>query len=167
MLRSTLAAIALVAFAMPGVPAAAQDAGFTPIGDFAEYRVDGLRDGVHEGAPVHFLDMTLRNRSTTTTFPATIQEVRWQGRSTGQEARPLHRDLTRFGMYDFIEPAETVSVTYVIPARADIEGVTVEYPKAGDGPRGRTWTWDELRSGDLAGEGEDSASSSTSYLGNG
>lgn len=126
-------------------PAIAQTVGFVAIDDFAEYRIDGARRGLHDGANVRILDVTLRNKSEITTFPGTIQEVRWQGRTSGAEVRALKRDLTPFGMYDqTISPGQTVSVSYVIPDREDILGVTIDYPRATTGTATRSLSWAEL-----------------------
>lgn len=134
---------ALTASAACAQPAA----GFTPIGTRAEYRIDGVRDGVHNGAPVRFLDVTLRNLHPDTTFAGSIQEVWWQGRGVGGEVMAVRRDGQPFGMHgQYIRQGETVSVTYPVPARPDVSGVTIEYPKPDGGPKKRAFTWAELAS---------------------
>jgi hypothetical protein len=128
-----------------GAASAQPAAGFTAIGARAEYRIDGLRDGVHNGAPVRFLDVTLRNLHADTTFAGSIQEVWWQGRGVGGEAKALQRSGQPFGMHDqYIKQGQTVAVSYPIPARPDVSGVTIEYPKPDGGPKKRAFTFAEL-----------------------
>jgi hypothetical protein len=133
---------------LPATPALAQSPGFTRIGEIAEYRIEGVRRGIHQGVSVRFLDMSLRNLSTNTTFPGTMQEIWWQGRQSGAEVKPLHRDGSRFGMYDFVKPGELVAVTYPVPDREEIGGITIEFPHA-PGMQKRALNWAEL--GDAAG----------------
>lgn len=142
--RIAMAAVVTAAPLLATAPAAAQTPGFTAVGEIAEYRIDGVRDGQHQSAPVRFLDMTLRNTGKDTTFPATMQEVWWQGRTSGEKVRARRRDLTDFGMYDFVKPGQVISVTYVLPVRADVGGITIEYDHAKSGPPKRSWTWAEL-----------------------
>lgn len=125
----------------------AQADGFTPVGSYGAYRLDGVRDGMHEGARVRFVDMTLHNRSTETTFPETIQAIWWQGANYGGKVDARFRDLKRFGMYDFIKPGQQVAVTYIMPVRSDIDGIRADYMKAPKGSQERRWTWDELIGG--------------------
>jgi hypothetical protein len=143
-------ALAGTALAMPSFapPAAAQAAGgFTPVGSFGAYRLDGVRHAVHEGAQVRLIDMTLHNLSPTTTFPDTIQAVWWQGRNSGEQVKARRRDLSPFGMYDYVKPGQVVEVTYVIPVRDDIHGIRVDYMHGAAGQKERRWTWDELLAG--------------------
>lgn len=142
---SSVAPAAAVITAIAANPAHAQEAGFTPIGSHALYRIDGLRDGVHKGARVRFLDMTLKNLAPETTFAATIQSVWWQGRSVGAEVKALRRDGQPFGMHgQYIAQGQVVEVSYPIPVRDDVSGITIEYSKPGDGPKKRAFTWAEL-----------------------
>jgi hypothetical protein len=130
----------------PAAPAASLvPTGFTPIGTFGEFRFDGVRTGTHKNIPVRFVDFTLKNTSDVTTFADTIQSVRWQGRTSGERVRALRPDGSPFGMHgQYVRPGEIVRVTYPIPDREDVDGVTVEYDHPGDGPRKRVWTWDGL-----------------------
>lgn len=141
-----LVAAALASSAL-AAPAFAQTADFTPIGSFGEYRLDGVRDAVHEGARVRLVDMTLRNLSGVTTFPETIQAVWWQGRGNGSQVSALRRDLSRFGMYDQMAPGAAVEVSYVIPVRDDIDGIRVDYMHGAAGQKERRWTWEQLLQG--------------------
>ncbi len=139
-----LAASAAVALATTPVPALAQEAGFSPIGSGAAYRIDGVREGVYKGASVRFVDMTLKNLGETT-FARSIQGVWWQGRTVGGEAQPLQRNGEPFGMHtQYIARGQAVAVSYPIPVRDDVTGVTIEYPKPEGGPKKRTFTWIEL-----------------------
>jgi hypothetical protein len=123
----------------------AQEAGFTAIGSHAQYRVDGVRDGVHKGADVRFVDMTLKHLAPETTFVGSIQEVWWQGRTVGSEVQPLRRDGQPFGMHgQYVRQGEVVAVSYPVPVREDVTGVTVEYPDPGPGPKKRFFSWAEL-----------------------
>jgi hypothetical protein len=140
---STLAPIS----SAPAATQTADEGTFQPIGSFGGYRVDGVRDGMHEGARVRFVDMTIHNRSDQTTFPETIQSVWWQGRNTGEKVDARRRDLSRFGMYDYVKPGAMVAVTYIIPVRDDIDGIRVDYMKAPKGEQERRWTWYELIGG--------------------
>ena len=151
-----LAAVTTLALATPGAalafsaavaaqPEASQDqAGFTPIGRFGAYRIDGVRRGTYRDAPVRFLDVSIRNTSDDGVFADSLHDVRWQGRQSGDDVPPLRRDGTNFGMYDqVIAIGETRAITYAIPDRDDVEGVTVEFqPEAG--MPDRVWTWAEL-----------------------
>jgi hypothetical protein len=142
---ATFASAAAMMMAATPTPAWAQEAGFTAIGSRAEYRIDGLRDGVYKGANVRFLDMTLKNLAPETTFAGSIQAVWWQGRSVGGEVQAVQRDGQPFGMYgQYIRQGQVVAVSYLIPVRDDVAGVTIEYPKPGDGPKKRTFTWADL-----------------------
>ncbi|MEW5687686.1 MAG: hypothetical protein AB1942_22455 [Pseudomonadota bacterium] len=142
---SAIAPAAAVVTATAASPAYAQDAGFTTIGAHALYRIDGLRDGVHKGANVRFLDMTLKNLAPETTFAATIQSVWWQGRSVGAEVKAVKRDGQPFGMHgQYITQGQVVAVSYPIPVRDDVSGVTIEYSKPGDGPKKRVFSWADL-----------------------
>ena len=47
--------------------------GFTPGGTYGAYRIDAVRDGMHEGARLRLVDTALYNRSTETTSRETIQ----------------------------------------------------------------------------------------------
>jgi hypothetical protein len=145
--HACLGGSALLLALVPTDSAVAQSADFSPVGTFGAYRIDGVRDALHEGARVRLVDMTLHNRSNQTTFPATIQDVWWQGRNNGEKIEARRRDLSRFGMYDFIKPGEQVPVTYIVPVRSDIDGIRVEYMKAPKGQQRRRWTWDELIGG--------------------
>ena len=145
MTLAVLSGLGAVLTAMTPGLAWAQAAGLTPIGSRAEYRIDGVRDGVHNGAPVRFLDMTLRNLHADTTFAGSIQEVWWQGRGVGGEVHAVRRDGQPFGMHgQYIRQGETVSVSYPVPVRPDVNGVTIKYPKPDGGPKARTFTWAEL-----------------------
>lgn len=142
---AAFATAAAMTMAASPSPARAQEAGFTAIGSRAEYRIDGVRDGVHKGASVRFLDMTLKNLAPETTFAGSIQAVWWQGRSAGGEVQPVQRDGQPFGMHaQYIRQGQVVAVSYPIPIRDDVAGVTIEYPKPDGGPRKRTFTWAEL-----------------------
>jgi hypothetical protein len=121
--------------------------GFIAVGDYGAFRLDAVRDGTHEGQRVRFVDMTLHNRSADTTFPGTIQQIWWQGRNNGDKVDARFRDLKRFGMYDFIKPGQVIEVTYIMPVRADIDGIRADYMKAPKGQQERRWTWDELIAG--------------------
>jgi hypothetical protein len=145
--HASLGGSALLLALVPTDSAVAQSADFSPVGTFGAYRLDGVRDAMHEGARVRLVDMTLHNRSNQTTLPATIQDVWWQGRNNGEKIEARRRDLSRFGMYDFIKPGEQVAVTYVVPVRSDIDGIRVDYMKAPKGQQERRWTWDELIGG--------------------
>jgi|GEM_PF-5333456 len=145
-LRASLASAA-IALGVVAAPVAAQTAGFAPVGTYGAYRLDGVRDAVHEGARVRLVDMTLHNMSTETTFPEAIQTVWWQGRHNGDKVDARRRDLSRFGMYDFVKPGQVIEVTYIMPVRDDIDGIRVDYAKAPVGQRERRWTWDELMAG--------------------
>lgn len=118
---------------------------FLPIGDQGAFRLDGVRVGQHRGVPVRFLDITLKNAGTTATFPRTLQEVWWQGRLAGENAQPLRRDATPFGMFDqTVAPGGTLAVTYAIPDRPDVAGVTLAYPQARPALAKRVLTWRDL-----------------------
>ena len=126
-------------------PTSIQPGVFTPIGDLGAFRLDGVRRGVHRGAPVRFLDFTLKNNGGTVTFPATLHQVWWQGRHAGEDAQPLRRDGTHFGMYDqTVGPGQTIAVTYAIPDREDVAGVTLGYPHARPALKERVLSWDQL-----------------------
>ncbi len=142
----TLAAGAAVAApASPAPTTAADAAGFTPIGTHALYRIDGLRDGVHKGAPVRFLDMTLKNLHPNTTFAGTIQSVRWQGRNVGAEVSAVRRDGQPLGMHgQYIAQNQVMAVSYPIPVRDDVNGITIEYSKPDGGPKKRVFSWADL-----------------------
>jgi hypothetical protein len=142
--HALLGSIALCVALLPSEQAAAEEASFTPVGTFGAYRLDGVRDGMHEGARVRFVDMTLHNRSNQTTFPETIQAIWWQGRNSGGKIDARFRDLTPFGMYDFVKPGQVIEVTYIMPVRADIDGIRADYMKAPKGQQERRWTWAEL-----------------------
>ncbi|WP_337188536.1 hypothetical protein [Phenylobacterium sp.] len=125
--------------------AAAGPGAFTAIGDIGAFRLDGMRRGVQAGLPVRFLDFTLKNTGATPTFPRTLQRVWWQGRASGQTAQPLRRDGSHFGMHDqTIGPGLTIAVTYAIPDRGDVEGVTLSYPYATPAAPNRVLTWRHL-----------------------
>lgn len=142
---SAVAPAAAAVMVIAANPAQAQEAGFTAIGSHALYRIDGLRDGVHKGAPVRILDMTLKNLAPETTFAATIQSVWWQGRSVGAEVKAVRRDGQPFGMHgQYIAQGQVVEVSYPIPVRDDVSGITIEYSKPGTGPKKRALTWAEL-----------------------
>jgi hypothetical protein len=144
-LTTSIALASAAAMAMAAPSSARAEDGFTAIGSRAEYRIDGLRDGVHKGGPVRFLDMTLKNLAPETTFAGSIQEVWWQGRSVGGEVLPVRRDGQPFGMHgQYIRQGQVVAVSYPIPVRDDVAGVTIEYPKPDGGPKKRTFTWAEL-----------------------
>lgn len=145
--HACFAALALSAALLPVTDAWAQGDGFTAVGSFGAWRLDGVRDGMHEGARVRFVDMTLHNRSTETSFPGTIQEIWWQGRNNGGKVEARFRDLKRFGMYDVIKPGQMIAVTYIMPVQADIDGIRADYLKAPKGQQERRWTWDELIAG--------------------
>ena len=141
-----LPGMALLLGLAPQLHAAAPEepvAALLPIGEFGAYRIDGLRDGTFEGQPVRLLDLTLVNRSADTTFPGTIVEVWWQGKSTGAEVVARHRDLTSRGKFEYIKPGQSWAATYVIPVRADIAGITIEFPR-GKGQPKRKLSWGEL-----------------------
>jgi hypothetical protein len=108
------------------------------------YRVDSLREGVFEGAPVRFLDLTLRNTSPHATTSQGVVDVWWQGRGRGESVRARRRDLSDFGMYDFVKPGQTLPVTFVLPLRSDIAGVEIEVAHPGSGPKKQAWTWEQL-----------------------
>lgn len=152
-----LAAMTLLALSMSVIPlengeahaaqipgGQAQVDGFTPIGIWGAYRIDGVRRGLHKDVPVRFLDISLRNTSNDGAFADTLHDVRWQGRQSGDDVPPLRRDGAPFGMFDqIIAIGETRAITYAIPDREDVEGVSVEYqPEAG--MPDRVWTWEEL-----------------------
>jgi hypothetical protein len=147
-----LAAMTPLALTMAAAtPAFAQSApqstGFVRVSDAGESRVDAVRDGVHEGVPVRFLDMTIRNTSGQTTFPETIQKVWWQGRENGRSVDARHRDLRQRGMYEYVAPGAVWEVTYIIPRREDVLGVTISDPAQRSTEEERLRTWDELRGG--------------------
>ena len=116
-----------------------------------------MRDGVHEGMPVRFLDMTFRNTSGQTTFPETIQKVWWQGRENGRSVDARHRDLRQRGMYEYVAPGAVWEVTYIIPRREDVLGVTISDPAQRSTEKERLRTWDELRGGPAATPPQDDA----------
>ena len=126
-------------------PIAAQVDGFTRVSDAGESRIDGVRDGTHEGVPVRFLDMTIRNTSGETTFPETIQKVWWQGRTSGRSEDARHRNLRQRGMYEYVKPGAVWTVTYIIPRRDDVLGVTIIDPAQRSTAKARMITWEELR----------------------
>jgi hypothetical protein len=137
------AATAMMLAAGPS-PAWAQ-AAFAAIGTGAEYRIDGVREGVYKGAPVRFVDITIKNLAPETTFPRSILEVWWQGRTVGGEAQPLQRDGQPFGMHtQYIRQGQVVAISYPIPVRDDLAGVTLEFKARGADPRKRAFTWAEL-----------------------
>lgn len=145
---ASLAMTGAVARAAPSLvtsSGAAATEGFTPVGEHALYRIDGLRDGVHKGAPVRFLDMTLKNLHPNTTFAGTIQSVRWQGRNVGAEVSAVRRDGQPLGMHgQYIAQNQVMAVSYPIPVRDDVNGITIEYSKPDGGPKKRTFTWADL-----------------------
>ena len=150
---ATLAATAALVLAAPHPvvppdgPIATQGGGFTRVSNVGESRIDGVRDGTHEGVPVRFLDMTIRNTSDDTTFPETIQKVWWQGRTSGRSEDARHRDLRRRGMYEYVKPGAVWAVTYIIPLRDDVLGVTISDPAQRSTAKARLLTWDALRGG--------------------
>ncbi len=156
---ATLAATAALVLAaphpvvLPDGPIATQGGGFTRVSDVGESRIDGVRDGTHEGVPVRFLDMTIRNTSDDTTFPETIQKVWWQGRTSGRSEDARHRNLRQRGMYEYVKPGAVWTVTYIIPLRDDVLGVTISDPAQRSTAKARMITWEELR-GDTPTTGE-------------
>lgn len=125
--------------------AVAGPAAFTAIGASAEYRIDGVRSGFHKGAEVRFLDITLKNLAPETTFAGSIVEVWWQGRTVGGKVQALKRDGQPFGMHgQYIRQGDVVAVSYPVPVRDDVAGVTLEFEKPGDGPKKRILNWADI-----------------------
>lgn len=108
------------------------------------YRIDGLREGVHEGEPVRFLDLTLRNTSPHATTSQGVVDVWWLGRGRGERVKARRRDLSAFGMYDFVKADQTLPVTFIVPLRSDIAGVEIEVAHPGSGPKKQVWSWERL-----------------------
>lgn len=125
--------------------AQARSGDFTPIGAIGAFRLDAVRRGTHGGVPVRFLDFTLKNTGSDATFPRTLHKVWWQGRLAGEAAQPLRRDGSHFGMWDqTVDPGRTLAVTYAIPDREDVAGVTLSYPHVTPSAPERVLSWDQL-----------------------
>jgi hypothetical protein len=65
--------VALCLALVPSEQATAEESGFTHVGAFGAHRIDRVRDGMHVGARVRFVDTTLHNHSTETTSREIIQ----------------------------------------------------------------------------------------------
>jgi len=118
-------------------PAGAQASAAAQSPATGAYRIDALREGVHEGAPVRFLDLTLRNTSPHATTSQGVVDVWWQGRGRGESVKARRRDLSAFGMYDFVKAGEVLPVTFIVPLRSDITGVEIDVAHPAPAPRSR------------------------------